>query len=161
MTTRPWGALMIKRSGEFLTVERIPVVEIVQIDGIANGSVVGTSDRLADARTGFIGVDVAGDGGIEGGNGFGIQLGGVGLHPGFGLHVGGLGGDEGEEGLAIDADAVEHHLIIALAAAGIIGVEFAGSSERGFLPETGKVKNTEGACGATADGGNDGLTHIG
>jgi hypothetical protein len=60
-----------------------------------------------------------------------------------------------------DAEAIEHHLIIAHAAAGIIGVEFACGSQRGFLPETGKMKNAQRTCGAAADGRYDCLTHNG
>lgn len=132
--------------------EGIPVVEVIQIDGIADAAVIGTAYGAANAGAGVIGVDVAGNGGIQCGDGFGIELGGVGFDPFFRLHVGGLGGDEGEERIAIDAEAIEHHLIIAHAAAGVICVKFPCGGEGSFLPEARKVKDTEGACGATANG---------
>ncbi len=43
-------------------------------------------------------------------------------------------------------------MVVAIATTWIVGMEFAGSFERSFLPETRKVKNTERTSGAAADG---------
>jgi hypothetical protein len=49
-------------------------------------------------------------------------------------------------------------LVIAAADAGIVCVQLASGGQRGFLPEAGKMKNTEGTGGAGTDERND-LTH--
>ena len=139
--------------------ERIPVVEIVQIDGVENGAIVITADGLADGGARFVFVNVSCNGSVEAGNGFRSELGGVLFHPCFGLHIGRLGVDERKERTAIHAKAIKNHLVIAHAAAGVVRMKFAGSLERGFLPETGKVKNAEWASGAAADGGYDRIAH--
>ncbi len=115
--------------GKFLTVEGIPVVEVVEVDRIADAAVVGATYSAANSGACLIAVDVASDCGIECGNRFGIEFGGVCLHPDFRLNVGGFGGDKGEKGFTLDAEAVEHHLIVAHAAAGVIRMEFTRSSE--------------------------------
>ncbi len=81
-----------------MTVEGVPVVEVVEVDGIEDAAIVFASDGAEDCGASFIGVDVTGDGGIESCYGLSVQFGGVGFDPCFGLHVGGLGGDEGNEG---------------------------------------------------------------
>ncbi len=141
--------------GKFLTVECAPVVEVVEVDGIEDAAIVGEAHGGADAGASVIGVIVAGDRGVESGDGLGIQFGGIGRYPCFRLHVGGFARDEGEEGLALDANAVEHHLIIAHAAAWVIGVELASGGERSFLPEARKMQDSQRTCGAAADGGYD------
>lgn len=154
----PWGVEEILLR-EFLAVEGIPVVEVVEIDGIADAAIVRAVDGAANASAGVIAVDVASNRGVESGDRFRVQFGGVCFHPGLCLNVGGFARDEGDESGFIDADAVEHHLVIAHAAAGVVSVEFASGFQRSFLPEAGKMKDAQRTFSAAADGWYDALIH--
>lgn len=56
------------KSGKFLTVERVPVVEVVEVDGIENRAVIRATNGAEDASARITCMDVSGDGGIEGGD---------------------------------------------------------------------------------------------
>lgn len=109
----------------------------------------GVVDCFKDFSPCFFVVLVADDGGVELGDGGLVEFGGVFGNVFFEFDVGWfLGFDEVEKGVAIEADGVEDHLIVALAAGGVIRVEFAGGAEGGFLPEAGEVEDAEWAGGA-------------
>lgn len=152
-----WRLQMAIGSGDDFLVEGLPIVEIVQIDGVEDFPFVrdaaGAEDRSADP----VGVVVAGDGGVEFRDGGGIErAAGLGEDPCFAFGISRFApGDEAFESAFIQAEAVEDHLVIALAARRIVRMKFAGRTERGFLPKARKVKDAEGACGAGADQGNE------
>lgn len=80
-------------------------------------------------------------------------------NPLFELGVGGLvSADVVEEGLAIDAQGVEGHLIVSGAGSGVVGVKLTHGIEAGFLPETRKMKDTEWAGDTGSDERNN-LAH--
>ena len=113
---------------QFGGVEFVPVVEVVEVDGVA-WVTVGEACGAEDALAGFIGVDVAGDGGVELLDSFCIDLGAIFADPLFTLDVGGFGGDKCEECVAVDAEAVENHLVISCAAAWVAVGNLAGCFE--------------------------------
>lgn len=96
----PAGLRMMKvnQLGQLLTVESVPVVEVVEIDGIKDAAVIGAAYSVENAGAGCVGVDVTNDGGIQCGDGLGIELGGVAADPSFGLNIRRFGSDESEEG---------------------------------------------------------------
>ncbi|MFN0128846.1 MAG: hypothetical protein ACKV19_19415 [Verrucomicrobiales bacterium] len=125
--------------------ERLPVVEVLQIHGILDGAgvldVVLAEDRFARR----IVVDVAGDGRVELTHGLGVETAALlAEHPGFEFRARGpLVRDVAEELFAIETEAVEHHLVVSFAAGGIIVMQFAYSAEAGLLPETRQMENAD------------------
>src|SRR5688500_2255456 len=73
------------------------------------------------------------------------------LHPILELDVGrAVGFDEIERFLAVQPEAIKHHLVVALTAAWVTGGELAARFERGFLPEAWQVNDAERAgCSRT------------
>lgn len=134
--------------------ELVPVVEVVQVDRVAWFS-IGKASSAEDALAGVVGMDVADDGGVEFLDGGFVDLAPIVRDPLFTLDVGGFGGDEGEEGIAVETEAVEDHLVVALAAAGVAFGELARRFEGGFKPKAGKVKNAERTGDSGADEWND------
>jgi len=63
--------------------------------------------------------------------------------------------DESEHRLALQAEGVDRHLVVALAAAGVAGVELAAGRQRGLEPQTGEVQDAERAGGAGTDEENE------
>ena len=146
---------------EFLGVEGRPVVEVVEVDGVLDRAIVGAAGRSEDRGAGFIAVDVAGDGGIQLGNGVGIERSAIlGEDPAFAFDVAGfLGGDERLEGGLVDAQSIENHLVISGTDGGVVWMEFAGGTERGFEPQAWQVKDAERAGEAGTDEWDD-LAHV-
>lgn len=129
-----------------------PVIKVVEIDGIEDFPFVWDSAGAEDAGADVVSVVIAGDRGIQFCNSSGIErTTGLGEHPGFELGIRRFGGDEALESGLVQAQAVEDHLVIALAARWVVGVEFASRTERGFLPEARQVEDAEGAGGSGAD----------
>ena len=115
---------------DHVAVESLPVVEVIEIDGILEGAGVLDVVFGEDGLAGGVVVDVAGDGGIEFADGFCVEVAAFFLKdPDFEFRVGGFAvADEGEEVFAVDAEAVEDHLVVSLAAGRVIVVQFSGGS---------------------------------
>lgn len=147
----------MEQSGEGLLMEAVPVVEVVEIDGIADLAFVRDSGGAEDLGAGFVGVDVAGDGGVEFFHGSGIERStGLREDPGFELRIGGLFvSDEFFKRGFVETESGKNHLVVALTAGRIVGMKFAGSAKRGLEPETWQVKNSEWSGGAGTDQGNE------
>jgi hypothetical protein len=97
-------------------------------------------------------VDVTLDSGIEFVDGAFVELGSVFLYPTFELAIGGLAlFDVIDQGITIEADTVDDHLVVALARAGITGGEFARGFEREFEPQAWKMQNAKRTGNAGAD----------
>ena len=145
---------------QLLGVEDSPVVDVVQINSArVAGAVVGHAGGGEDALAGLVVMDVAADVGVVAVDVcFGQLDARVGGDPGFTLRVGGLAVlDEGVEVIPLDAEIVGRELVIT-AADGVVGVDFASCVKGGLQPDTGEVKNTEGAGDAGGDHGDD-LAH--
>ena len=147
--------------GDFGRMEILPVLEVVEVDGIENRSGVGDPSGLEDTLAGFVVVIVTHDGGVVSidrlrveGASFLIE------DPLFTLSVGGLFfANVGEESIALDAEGVEGHLVVTGARSGVVGMQLADRIERGFLPEAGEVKDAKRAGDAGGDEGDD-LAHV-
>lgn len=128
--------------------ELVPIVEIVEFDGAAvvAGAVVQAA-RVEDSFASGIVVIVAANVAVDFVDGALVELhAGLLFHPVFKLDVGGLVILNVVEGfLAIEVERGEDHLVVAFAAAGIAGGEFAAGFERGFQPETGQMQNAQRA----------------
>lgn len=142
---------------DHVAVESLPVVEVVEVDGILEGAGVLDIVFGEDGLAGGVVVDVARDGGIEFADGFGVEVAAFFLKdPDFEFRVGRFAvADEGEEVLAVDAEAVEDHLVVSFAAGWVIVVEFSGGTEAGLLPEAWEVEDAEGAGDARGDDWNE------
>jgi hypothetical protein len=127
--------------------ESLPVVEVVEIDGVFDGAVVLDVVFGEDGFAGGVVVDVTGDGGVEFADGFGVEVAAFFLEdPDFGFRVGRFAVlDEGEEFFAVEAEGVEDHLVVAFAAGRVVVVEAADGCEAGFLPEAREVEDAERA----------------
>jgi hypothetical protein len=140
-------------------VKCLPVVEVVEIDGVCGFS-VGEAASGEDFLAGLVLVLISGDGGVELGDGSLVELGSVFGEKFLELDVGRFFlGDESDKRIAIHAERVEHHHVIAGAAVAVAIGELVGGSERHFLPEAWEVKDTERARGSGGDGGNGFVTH--
>src|SRR5690606_32741083 len=74
----------------------------------------------------------------------------------FQFDVGRFGvADEGLESALVDAEPVEHHLVVAGPDGRVVGMELADGTEGGLEPEAGQVEDAEGTGGAGADERND------
>ena len=137
--------------------ECLPVVEVVEVDGVLDFAGISDVAGAEDGGAGLIGVVVSGDGAVEGRDGGLVKAAALFLkNPGFELRVGGFGGgDVGFELDLVDAQSVEDHLVIPLAAAGVVGMQFASCCQGAFLPEAGEVKDAEGAGDAGTDQWNE------
>src|SRR5437867_1243576 len=104
-------------------VEFFPVVEVVEVDGILRrGAVVWQAIGAEDGFAGSIIMDVTANAGIELLNGSFVHLGAILFDPGFELRVSRLAVfDEVDNGLAVETEAINDHLIIAFAGAWITG----------------------------------------
>lgn len=133
--------------------ERMPVIEVVEIDGVADLAFVPDPVRAEDGGADVVGVDVTGDRGVELFDRSGIEgSAGLGENPGFKLRIGRLFvGDEFLKDGFVECESVEHHLVIALATRRVVGVELASSAERGLEPKAWQVEDAEG----TGDAGTD------
>ena len=139
--------------------EFLPVVEVVQIDRVGGFSVRETHGGK-DGLARLIGVLVTGDRGIQLGHRGGVELRCVLGDEFFELHIGRLVfGNEGNQRVAVHAEGVEGHCIVAGAAVRVSVGELAGRTEAHFLPKAGNMKNSERACGSGRDGRNDFVTH--
>ena len=142
--------------------ELVPVVEVVQVDGVGEDrTVVRQAVGAEDALAGFVGVDVAGDRDVELVDGRLVELhAGLLADPGLELGIGRLAlGDELLDGVGVQAEGIDDHHVIAGADAGITGGELAAGFERNLEPEAGKVKNSQRAGGAGADRRNVRVAH--
>lgn len=141
-----------ERSGDHFFVEALPVIEVVEIDGIEDFSFVRNARGCKDGGADLVGMIITGDGGIQFRDSGGVERStGLCEHPGFELRIGRLGGDEALKRRFVEAETVEDHLVVALTTGWIIGVKLADGTERGFLPKARQVEDAEGACGAGAD----------
>jgi len=148
--------LKSESTDDHFLMEGLPVVEVVEVDGVEDFTFVRDSAGAEDAGADSISVVVAGDGGVQFGDRGGIQRAtGLGEHPGFELWIRGLGGDEAFKCRFVQAKAVEDHLVVALAARRIVGMKFASRAERGFEPEAWQMEDAERTGGAGADHGDD------
>jgi hypothetical protein len=151
---------------EDVAMESLPVVEVVEIDGVFDGAVVLDVVFCEDGFAGGVVVDVSGDGGVEFADGFGVEVAAFFLEdPDFGFRVGRFAVlDEGEEFFAVEAEGVEDHLVVAFAAGWVVVMEAADGCEAGFLPEAWEVEDAERAGDAGGDDWNqfhDGLAGYG
>jgi len=148
-------------SGNLLGVEILPVLEVVKVHGIEDGSGVSNADRSEDGPTGCVVVIVAHNGSVVGVHGGGIERSTFLVKdPLLALGVGRLAGfDVFEEGFAVEAEGVEGHLVESSAGCGVVAVKLAGCVEGSFLPETWKVKDTKRARDTGSNGRND-LAHV-
>lgn len=138
----------------------LPVVEIVQIDCIGGVS-IGEAACGEDFLASFVFVLIAGDGGVELGDCGLVELGGVLGEKFLELDVGRfIFGYEGNKRVAIYAEGIENHHVVAGATVAVAVGEFSGSAERHFLPETWKVENTERAGCSRRDGRDGFVAHV-
>ena len=148
-------------SGDLLIVEILPVLKVVEVDGIEDGAGISDANSGKNASACRVVVVVADDSCIVGINGRRVK--GTAFlveDPLLALGVGRLGFlDVSKEGVAFDAESVEGHLIKAGAGCRIVAVKLADSVERSFLPEAGKVKHAERTCDSGGDERND-LAHF-
>ena len=137
--------------------EGVPVVEVVEHDGVADFSFVGDSVGFEDGGADVVGVIVAGDVGVDFRDGGGIQRAtGLSENPRFEFGIGRFAvSDEAFKRSLVETEGGENHSVVAVAAGWIIRVELARRAERGLEPEAWQVKNAEGAGGAGADHGDD------
>jgi hypothetical protein len=108
-------------------VEFFPVVKVVEIDSVfARAGVIGEAVGAENGLTRVVVVNVTLDGGIEFVDGAFVEPGGVLFHPAFELAIGGLAlFNVVNDRVTIEADAVDDHLVVAVARAGITGSKFA------------------------------------
>lgn len=142
-------------SAQFGLMKKEPVVEIVQIDRISGtvGEAVFPKDIFASVSV----VDVAGDGGVECGDGGVVEF-HVWLaeNPRFKSGVGRSACfDEFLHGIFRNPEGVEHHGVVTLAATGIAVCQLADGLKGKFLPQARKMQDAEGTGGAGADEWND------
>ncbi len=153
------GGLLEWVLGDFGGVEGLPVVEVVEVDGVG-GFAVGEADGGEDVFADFVFVLVAGDGCVDGCDAGFVEVGGVGGDEFLEFDIGWFFlRDEGDEGVRGDADGIEDHVVVARGAVGVSVGEFAGSAEAHFLPEAREVKDAEWASGSGGDGRYDFVTH--
>lgn len=127
--------------------EFVPVVQVIQINGIAEGRwVIWKSVCAQDALAGGVVMDVATDSAVEFVDRTFVELNaGLLFDPGFKLWIGGLAlFDEVDDGVALEADAIDDHLIIALASARITWGELAGAFQRDFKPKAWEMQDPQG-----------------
>lgn len=136
----------------------MPVVEVVEVDGIADFPFVRDVVCAEDARANVVGVVVAGDRCVERRDCGGVQCAaGLVEHPCLALRVGGLTfRDECFEGGLVETEAGEDHSVEAISTSRVVGMEFPGGTERGLEPEPWKVEDAEWAGSAGADHGDNG-----
>ena len=144
----PLSALLLSQLG---IVEFGPVVEVVEIDGVARSFRIVLEIRGAEDRpAGFVVVIVTTDGCIELFNRSLVDLGARLLaDPLFELTVcWALLGDVGHERIAIEIETIDDHLIETFAHGRVTGCEFAAGIKRDFEPKSRKVQNTQWSCDA-------------
>src|SRR5439155_22951759 len=109
------------------------------------GGVVGNATGAENRFTRRVVVDVAADGGIELFDGRFVQFhSGLLFHPALELGVGWARRfDKVNDGVAIESETIDHHLIVAFATARIARGELAARFEREFEPKPGEVHNTQ------------------
>lgn len=135
-------------------VEFFPVVEIIEVDGVArSGSVVGNAVGGEDALASGVVMIVAGDRGVEFVDGRFVEF-----HtrllfdPRFELRIGGpVVFDVVDHSVAVEAERVDDHLVVAFAGAGITSGEFSAGLEGNLEPEAGQMEHTERAGDAGTD----------
>jgi hypothetical protein len=144
---------LIGSAFEFGAVEVLPVLEVVEVNGVEDGAVVCAADGAEDVSAGVVVVVVSGDGAVEFLNGGGVEATAFFIEdPCFEFDVGGTGSaDVAEELVFIEAEAVEDHLVVSGADGGVVFVEFTGGVEGGFEPEAREVEDAEGAGDAGGD----------
>ena len=148
-------------AGDFGVVEVLPILEVIEVYGVKDGSGVGNADGLEDGSTGGVIVIVANhrsvvliDGVIVERPPFLVQ------DPLLAFGVGRFAFlDVCEEGFALDTESVESHLVEAGTRGGVVAVKLAGGVERGFLPKTWQVKHAERASDSRGDE-RDNLAHV-
>ena len=136
----------------------MPVVQVVEVDGIADFPFVRDVVCAEDARPDVVSVVVAGDRCVERRDCGGVQCAaGLGEYPCFALRVGGLAfGDECLEGDLVETEAGEDHGVVAISTRRVVWMEFPGGTERGLEPEPWKMEDAEWTGGARADHGDNG-----
>ena len=141
--------------------EFLPILKVIEVDGVKNGSGVGDSDGAENGGTGGVIVIVSHDSRVVGVDRGGIERAPFLVkNPLLALGIGGLGGlDVVEESLPLNAEGIEGHLVETCSGSGIVAVKLSDSVEGSLLPETGEVEDAEGAGDAGGDGGND-LAHV-
>lgn len=136
-----------------IAVKSQPVVEVVKVHRVADFAFIGDAVRSENGGAGIVRVNVACNRGIEFFHRGSVELAaGLFEHPLFELGIGRLlFGDKGFKRGFVEAQAIEHHLIVALAARRIVRVKLVGRAEGRFLPEPRKVQDAERTGRAGAD----------
>lgn len=126
----------------------MPVVEVVEVDGVGDAAVVFDAGGSEDFFSRGVIVLIPDDCIIVFFNGSGVEGAAFGIeNPLFAFDIAGfLFADEDEESLPINAERVEGHLVVTLSSGGIVGMQFSSGMEGCFLPKAGKVKDAERAC---------------
>ena len=142
---------------DLLCVEILPVLEVVEVHGVEDCSVVSDSDGFEDRSAGFVGVVVTNDGIVMFDNSRVVERAAFLVEdPLLKLGVGRLTGlDVVEEGLTVDTESIESHLVKAGTCFWVIAVKFADCAEGSLLPEAWKVKDAEWTGDAGGDCRND------
>src|SRR5690625_6887995 len=143
---------LLRLNGDLLSVEALPVFEIVEAYGVEDRAVVLESASSENLTAIFVRVMVAGDAFIECLDGSLVNFGALLFaDPLLERRVGRFSFHEfGKRGV-IDPEPVENRLVETFADSRILAVEFSGIFERNLLPEAGKVKESARACGTGAD----------
>jgi len=138
-------------------VEILPVLKVVEVHGVEDCSIVSDSDGLEDRSAGFVGVVVTNDGIVVFVDSSVVERAAFLVEdPLLKLSVGRFAGlDVVEEGLTVDAEGVESHLVEAGTCFWVIAVKFAGCAEGSLLPKAWKVKDAEWTGDAGGDCRND------
>ena len=142
---------------DLLCVEILPVLEVVEVHGVEDCSVVSDSDGLEDRSAGVIGVVVTNDGIVVFVDSRVVKRAAFLVEdPLLKLGVGRLVClDVVEKGLTVDTESIESHLVEAGTCFWVIAVKFADCAEGSLLPEAWKVKDAEWTGDAGADCRND------
>ena len=142
---------------DLLIVEILPVLEVVEVNGVKDRSGVSNADGGKDGATGGVIVIVTNNSSVVLVDRCGVQRSPFLVEdPLLALRVGRLAGlDVVEEGFAFDAEGIEGHLVESGSGSGVVGVKLTGGIERCFLPESWKVKHAERTCDSGSDERND------
>ncbi len=141
--------------------ESLPVLEVIEVNGVKDRSGVSDSDSGEDCTTGGVIVIIGDDSVIMRVDGSGVKRAPFLVEdPLLTCGVTRLVClDVVEEDFAVDADGIESHLVEASARSRVVRVKFASGVERSFLPETWQVKDSERSGDTGCDGRND-LAHF-
>lgn len=133
--------------------ESEPIIEIIEIDGVRKFAIVGNLVRGQDILADFIFMVICDDGVVKFFYCRGIERAtGLFEDPRFELWISGaFFRDKGNEFGARDAETGQHHLVITLAAAGVIRMQLSRRLQGCFQPKAREMENAKGAGGAGTD----------